>query len=412
MCVPNNTFCPITDVEIYNNFSTYKSNPNDNILLLNYPNSSNNTTTNQMGTSIANITETSITNSTETNTTTNTSTETGTTIVNSTGTSTGIPTNVSSIANSSSLLVFKRNPGQPYLYKFAISFYDRPCLNPYAYPVSKILGGYPLMKINEEGCLYYGNLDTSLTIDELAISYVFDDNNLTNNISNLPWYSNYTNGQNAYLIGLLQFSINKNLFPCQDMNVQNLYALNAYEKDFDYMITSLGMTEIALALLLSIFYAIEISFRKKFDDDDNRVIGITVVAQIIYLASCIVYIAFGVYIYSRDIENFQPKANYFETISTLNCFDDNTVNIAFRDFYRKMGTNFNGVVYFSKILMILSGISLGLWIIAIIARLILEIIKRRGGLESVSIEESEDDKTLKKNNNGIELLFAEKNNNY
>ena len=352
-CIPNITYCPITNVTI-SDMSTYQQDPNDNILYLNYnsPNTSNTTT------------------------------------------------------GGVNALIFRRDSGNSSLYKFSVSFYDIPCLNPSVFPISKTFGGYPLMRIDETGCLYYGNLNSSLQIDEVLLSDIFNDNNLANNVSALPFYSNYINGQKAYLMGLLRFSINQMILPCQNMNLTNLLALNKYEGDFDYMVVCFGMTEIAVTALLLILYPVEMSIRNKLEDEDDRISGITIVTQILYLALCSIYISLGFYIYFHNANNFLPNFEYFKTISTLNCFTDYAVNIAFRDFFRNLGSNFNGVVYYFKVLLILSCVSLGIWIMTLLAKLILAPMKRKGVLQSVETEE--DQLKTPKRQTGIEMLFTNK----
>jgi len=109
---------------------------------------------------------------------------------------------------------------------------------------------------------------------------------------------------------------------------------------------------------------------------------------------------------SGQKKNFNPPASYFQTISTLNCFNDFTVNIAFRDFYRNIDEGFNGVNYFAEVLLILSVSSLGLWIIALITRVILVCLRNREGLDPVATDE--DEKPKYKPTQGIELLFTDK----
>jgi len=58
------------------------------------------------------------------------------------------------------------------------------------------------------------------------------------------------------------------------------------------------------------------------------------------------------------------------------------VNLGFRNFYGGMDLTFNNVNYYSEVLMILSASSLGVWIIALIVRGILEVLKRSGRLEN------------------------------
>jgi len=321
-------------------------------------------------------------------------------------------TNATNTTNTTTLtgekLVFARTGGLPYVYSLNVSFYDILCLDPTVAPVSKTMGGYPLSAADEVGCLRYGNLDNSIHVDNEPIATTFLQNNLNSTTSTLPWYPLYYANQTAFLIGLLQFSINPNLVPCQNMNVTNLNNIIVYEGDYDYIVVALSMTALAITGSMIATLGAEFRLRYLFDEEDNKVLFITVLNLVFYLALATVYMTQGGYIMMKSTANFIPYATYFNTISTLNCFADYTVNIAFRDFYRHMDQNFNSVNYYAEVLMVFSAVSVIVWFFALVARGILEISKRRNGdMDPVNTEEYEE-KSRKPTQTGIEMLFTDK----
>jgi hypothetical protein len=304
-------------------------------------------------------------------------------------------------------LIFARQSGFPGILSFTVSFYDVPCFNPNLHPYSRSMGGYPLSAVAEDGCRYYGNYDNSVKIDDLSIQEVFQENNALTKANSLPWYSLYFTNQSAYWVGLLQFQVNPNLAPCQNMDVRMLRNVEHFEYDYDYYFVALGMTALALTALLSITYGAEMRVRQVYDYYDVKVFAITVINLVFYITLAVVHIALGAWIYHNYFVWFLPLSTYFSNIASLNCFSDYTVNIAFKNMYNHFDLSFNGVNYYSEVLMVFSAASLGIFIMALIARGILVIIKRRGGLESVATEEDERYKVRSPApQTGVELLFT------
>lgn len=260
-----------------------------------------------------------------------------------------------------------------------VSFYDSPCMDPLAQYYSHEKTPYYLSVIPENGCSPGGRIDNVEVIDSMTMPALFTENSISASIASQTAYVSYISDENAFLVGLRQYTVRQDMTQCTSINPAIFDELYEYENTFKSSVKGIYIAELSMCctLFMTIFYEVVVRLR----NNENEVKWLKrayYLNLLLLFLICLLFIisgSFGV----RAKVDLNDDLKYLKILSKSQCFQQEVVNRVLQ-VYQEYIAEFWALVWLSIVLLILSSTEL---VIALILYLIDCFVVRKRGFGDV-----------------------------
>lgn len=267
---------------------------------------------------------------------------------------TTIPDGYASVTfNSTMNLIWTNQTAAKPITELDASLYNVPCLDPFITAFSSARSPYPLSVYPENGCEQGGLSNHVLTLTQTPVSDLFSDNSIANAIAKITGYVAYNAAETAFLSGLRQYSLNRNIQQCGPADPVIFQELRYQEDRFTSSTKGLLISAIVANIGIFFIFIVELIIRKK--QHPKRVFRLKFMTIFIYLLMfgiCVVYIIIGVF-GARCKVNVERNLRYLRFLGNNECFEQSVVNAIIKDYQTDI-FYFYSIVWLSIALLIVA----------------------------------------------------------
>jgi len=242
------------------------------------------------------------------------------------------------LSDGRSLIISRDLASQP-IYTLETSFHDKPCLEP-AYIPAIAEGNYPLLNIpTHTGCGEYGIDESSIVLESLNMTKLFEQNALTT-VEKLPLYLERENTAEAYLVARPRFAVSTSDF-CQSLDFRSLGILNDLIASFKKFV--IGGTIFPLIAVIGFWVFLMYLL---FDQGSRKFPKKATKKWVPWAIFSACFIILMIYCHSLSDENDEilNQQSFYAYLGSTNCFENQEISNALASFSKHIPTGASSIM--------------------------------------------------------------------